>query len=60
MVMEKPIQIETDLWSLETIPSRGVKSGEDLEKIIEALQRLFMFLDGQNGESPLPRRAESA
>ena len=60
MPAEKPTQIETDLWSLEAIPGRGVKSTEEVREIIEALQRLFLFLDEQNSESPIAGRAQSA
>jgi hypothetical protein len=45
MKVEKTAQIRADLWSLEAIPGRGVKTSDDAEEIIEALQRLFIYLD---------------
>jgi hypothetical protein len=45
MTTEKTPQVHSDLWSLEAIPRRGVKTSDDATKIVEALQRLFIYLD---------------
>jgi hypothetical protein len=60
MGLARPTEIEAALHSLEAIPGRGVKSSEEVKSLIEALQTLFMFLDGQTGESVTAQKAESA